>query len=298
MLIFIAFKLTIMSKFERIATFIAVVEENSFAAAARKKGVSTAAISRQVAALEGELHTQLLNRTTRQISLTEVGESYYQQCKKVLSELQEAENAITKSKNEASGPLHIMANRYFAITYLLPKLAEFMELNPNIQIHFHLAENFPNLEKEGIDILFGVSVEGASELVRRRVTSTRYVLCASPNYLKKYGVPNHPSELIKHKYITHRVRKPNDVISFKNGKEVHVNPTIWLNDSYVMRECAMQDIGIVNLHDYMVVEAIQNGKLIEILRDHQEPQTNIYLYYQQSRYLQPKIRRFIDFYAK
>ena len=115
-----------MSKFDRIATFISVVEENGFAAAARKKGVSTAAMSRQVTALEHELGTQLLQRTTRQISLTEIGDEYYQQCKKTLNELYDVEIAIAKSKNEATGILHIMANRYFAITYLLPKLPEFM----------------------------------------------------------------------------------------------------------------------------------------------------------------------------
>lgn len=285
-----------MSKFERISGFISVVEENGFAAAARKKGVSTAAISRQITALEHELHVQLLNRTTRQLSLTEIGKAYYQQCKKVLKELQEAESAITKSRNEATGTLHIMANRYFAITYLVPKLSEFMNLNPQAQVHFQLAERFPNLEKEGIDILFGVSIEGSDELVHRRVTSTRYVLCASPNYLAKYGIPKQPSELIKHKYITHSIRKPNDIISFKEGKEIHVNPSLHLNDSYAMRECALRDMGIVNLHDYMVADAIKEGQLIEILREYQESDKNVYLYYQQSRYLQPKIRRFIDFY--
>ncbi|HAT8647495.1 TPA: LysR family transcriptional regulator [Legionella pneumophila] len=287
-----------MSKLVRIATFISVIEENGFAAAARRKGVSTAAISRQITALEKELSVQLLNRTTRQISLTEIGEEYFQQCKKVLSELQEAESAITKSKDEATGSLRIMANRYFAITHILPRLSEFMELNPKVSIHFQLAERFPNLAKEGIDILFGVSIEGSSELVRRRVCTTRYILCASPGYLEKYGLPEHPSDLVKHRYITHSIRKPNNVISFKDGKEIHINPTLWLNDSYAMRECAIHDMGIVNLHDYMVTEAIKNGNLIEILREYQEPHKNVYLYYQQSRYLQPKIRRFIDFYTE
>ncbi len=286
-----------MSKFERIATFISVIEENGFAAAARKKDVSTAAISRQIAALEKDLGIQLLNRTTRQISLTEIGEDYFQQCKKILSELQEAENAITKSKNKATGSLHVMANRYFAVTHILPRLAEFMRLNPQVRVHFQLAERFPHLEKEGIDILFGVSIEGAAELVRRRVSGTRYVLCASPRYLKKYGVPKHPSDLVKHKYITHSIRQPNNVVYFKEGKEIHVNPILWLNDSYAMRECAIHGMGIVNLHDYMVADAIKEKKLIEILREYQEPYKNIYLYYQKSRYLQPKIRRFIDFFG-
>lgn len=286
-----------MSKIERIAALISIIEENGFAAAARKKGVSTAAISRQIAALESELGVQLLNRTTRHISLTEMGEVYYQQCKNALSAFQEAENAITSSKKEAAGTLHIMTNRYFAFTYLLPKLSEFRRHNPKVLVHFQLAERFPNLEKEGIDILFGVSIEGSSELVRRRVASTRYVLCASPLYLKKQGVPKHPADLTKHEYITHDLRRPNNVVSFKDGKDIHLDPTLWLNDSYAMRECAIRGMGIVNLHDYMVVDAIKEGKLIEILQAYQEPQKNVYLYYQKSRFLQPKIRKFIDFYT-
>lgn len=296
MLTIINFKLTIMSKFEKIATFIAVVEENGFAAAARKKAVSTAAISRQITGLEKDLGVQLLKRTTRKIALTRVGEDYFQQCKKVLRELHDAESSILKSKNEATGELHVMANRYFAITHIVPKLAEFMRLNPKLHINFQLAERFPNLEKEGIDILFGVSIEGSDDLVRRKVASTRYVLCASPEYFKKYGIPKNPADLIKHRYITHNIRKPDNVIGFKGDKEVHVDPILRLNDTYAMKECALRGIGIVNLHDYMVMEDIRKGELVEILGEYQEPQKNVYLYYQQSRYLQPKIRKFIDFY--
>jgi len=286
-----------MSKFEKIATFIVVVEENGFAAAARKKGVSTAAISRQITALEKDLGTQLLKRTTRQISLTHVGEEYFQQCKKALREFQDAENSILKSKHEATGELHIMANRYFSITHILPKLTEFMRLNSKLHINFQLAERFPNLEKEGIDILFGVSIEGSDDLVRRKVASTRYVLCESPEYFKKYGTPKTLTDLIKHRYITHNIRKPDNVIVFKDDKEIHVDPILRLNDTYAMKECALHGIGMVNLHDYMVMDEIRKGKLVEIFREYQEPQKNIYLYYQQSRYLQPKIRKFIDFYT-
>lgn len=285
-----------MSKLERITTFISVVDEHGFAAAARKKGVSTAAISRQITALESELGTQLLQRTTRQVALTEMGDAYYQQCKKTLSELFDAEVALLQSQSAATGVLHIMANRYFTITHILPKLAEFMRLNPNLRISFQLAEAYPNLEKDGIDVVFGVSVEGSDDLVRTRVATTRYVLCASPKYLKKHGKPKTILDLSKHRYITHSMRKPDNTIEFTHGKIAHVNPTLWLNDSYAMRECAIEGMGIVNLHDYMVADALREGKLIEILREHQEPDKYVYLYYRKSRHLQPKIRRFIDFY--
>ncbi|KGP62953.1 LysR family transcriptional regulator [Legionella norrlandica] len=286
-----------MSKLDRIAAFITVVEEHSFAAAARKYGVSTAAVSRQVARLEEDLKVVLLRRSTRQLSLTEIGAQYYQQCKKVFMELQEAETAIASSQKEAIGILNVTSNRYFAMKYLLPYLPEFMDLNPKLQIKIELAERFPDLAQEGIDLLFGVSMEGPSELVRKRVSTTRYVLCASPNYLAKYGIPQTPSELCKHRYITHSMRKPDNLLTFRGGNEIYVEPTLWLNDSRAMCECAILGMGIIKLHEYIVAEALQDGRLIEILHEFQEPKLSVYLYYQAARYLQPKIRRFIDFFT-
>jgi DNA-binding transcriptional LysR family regulator len=229
--------------------------------------------------------------------LTQLGETYYQQCKKSLEGLHDAELALSESKNEATGILHVMANRYFAIKYIFPKLSAFMAENPRLRLRFQLAERFPNLEKENIDILFGVSIEGSADLVRRRVTTTRYVLCASPDYLKAYGKPMVPADLLKHQYITHSIRKPDDVIAFKNDEEIRVTPILWLNDSFAMRECVIRGMGIANLHEHIVDSALKEGKLLEVLREYQEPKRYVYLYYQQSRYVQPKIRRFIDFFA-
>jgi DNA-binding transcriptional LysR family regulator len=296
MLIFINFKLTIMNRLERIDTFISVVEEGSFAAAARKKGVSTPAVSRQIAALERELRVELLKRTTRHIALTDSGAMYYQECKQALNQLASAEEMLLNSQSEARGTLHIMANRYFANHYLLPKLQEFRQLHPNLYLDIQLAESIPKLDKEGIDILFGVSLEGEQDWVRRKIASTRYVLCASPRYLKTRGTPKSPADLTQHDYITHTSRKPDNIIPFKKGKNSIVKPTLGLNESHAIRECAIQDMGLVNLHDYIVADAIEQGSLIEVLFEYQEPKVDIYLYYQQSRYLQPKIRRFIDFF--
>ena len=164
-----------MSKLEQITAFITVVEENGFAAAARKQRVSTAAISRQVSYLESALKVQLLRRTTRQIALTEIGARYYQQVRKALDDLRKAELAIVESQAIATGTLTVLSSRYFATDYLLPRLAEFMALNPALKVNLELAERFPDLAQEGIDILFGVSMEGPPELVRKRVSETRYV---------------------------------------------------------------------------------------------------------------------------
>lgn len=287
-----------MSKFDQITAFIAVIEENGFAAAARKHQLSTAAISRQIARLEFDLNVQLIKRTTRQIHLTEVGYQYYQSAKKALDGLYEAELAITESQVEASGVLTVTSSRYFAFQYLLPRLSEFMTQNPKLKINIELAERFPDLSREGIDLIFGVSMEGPPELVRKRVATTRYVLCCSNHYMKKYGMPQTPSDLSQHRYITHSMRKPDNILIFKGNKEIHLNPILWLNDSRAMCDCAIAGMGIVQLHDYIVADEIQKERLVEILSEFQEPAQSVYLYYEQSRYLQPKIRRFIDFYSQ
>lgn len=286
-----------MSKLERITAFVNVVEENSFAAAARKQSQSTAAISRQVSQLEAELGAQLLQRTTRQITLTEIGLQYYQHVKKLLTDLGEAETSIAKSKNEATGTLSVMSSRYFAEEYIIPRLKKFMVQNPKLQIKLELAERYPDLIQEGIDLIFGVAMEGALDLVRRRVATTRYVLCASPDYLAKKGQPKTPADLKKHHFITHSMRKPPNRLTFKNSKELFIEPVLSLNDSRAMRECALQGMGIVMLHDYMVTDAVREGHLVELLNKFQMPAQTVYLYYSPSRYLLPKIRRFIDFYT-
>lgn len=285
-----------MSKFQRIQAFISVVEQNGFAAAARKDGLSTAAISRLVAGLEADLNAQLLHRTTRQLSLTEVGAVYYQQAKEALAALVEAEAAISNSLDEPRGLLKVTSSRYFALEYLIPRLPAFMALYPKLRVNVELAERFPDLGKEKIDVVFGVSMEGPDTLVRRQVTKTRYLLCASPAYLEQYGEPRVPSDLSKHRYITHSMRKPDNLVAFKDNKTIYVEPFLWLNDSRAICECAIQGMGVARLHDYIVAEALTKGSLVEILAEHREPVQPVYLYYQQSRYLQPKIRRFIDFY--
>lgn len=287
-----------MTHFSQITAFIAVVEQNSFAGAARQQGVSTAAISRQVARLEAELHAQLLHRTTRRVTLTEIGAEYYQQCKKALGELAEAERTISESRSVATGTLSIISSRYFALQYLLSRLPEFMAQNPELEIKMELAERFPDLERENIDLIFGMSMPESLDLVRKRVATTRYVLCASPSYLKKRKAPEVPEDLRQHCYIAHSMRQPDNVINFKNNREITANPVLRINDSQALRECALQGMGIVQLHDYMVLDTLRDGRLVELLKEFQEPRQSVYLYYHQSRYLQPKIRHFIDFYTE
>ncbi len=172
-----------------------------------------------------------------------------------------------------------------------------MALNPQLRINLELAERFPDLDEEGIDLIFGMSMDAPLSLVRKRVADTRYIYCCSPSYLKQYGTPEVPSDINKHRYITHSMRKPDNILVFKGNKEIQVKPVLCLNDSRAMCDCAIAGMGIVKLHDYIVEDAIQSGDLVEILSGFQDTAQPVYLYYQQSRYLQPKIRKFVDFYT-
>ncbi len=285
-----------MSTLAQITAFIDVVEEQSFAAAARKQGVSTAAISRQIAHLESALSVQLLERSTRRVNLTGIGLQYYQQVKKTISELHEAELAISDSHHEATGVLHINTGRYYAMEYILPRLPEFMQHNPKLKIKLEYAERYSDISKEGIDIIFGSSLQHPDTMVQRRMGSTRFLLCASEKYLEQYGTPKVPLDLNHHHYLTHSGRNPDNQITFKNHAPVFVNPILWVNDAQTLCECAIQGMGIVKLNYYIAAQALLDKRLIEILPEYSEPEKTLYLYYQQRRYLQPKIRKFIDFY--
>lgn len=285
-----------MNQFECINTFIAVIEENGFAAAGRKLKVSTAAISRQITALESYLGVVLLKRTTRKVMLTEVGLRYYEGCKQTLASLHATEMALKSSQQQANGQLHILSNRYFAEKFLIPHLNDFMQHNPLLTIKIQLAERFPDFSREDVDIAFGISMDGPDDLIRRQVVTTRYILCAAPSYLQKHSVIQTPYDLIKHNYITHTMRRPDNLIIVDDGLEILVNPVLWLNDSRAMCNAAISGLGLVRLHDYVVQDALANGTLCEILPQYHQQTVPVYLYYEKSRFLMPKIRKFIDYF--
>lgn len=285
-----------MNKFECMHAFIAVVEENGFAHAAKRLNVSTAAVSRQMTTLEGALGVSLLIRTTRKVELTDPGRTYYEQCKDILSKIQVAESALTSSQQQASGQLSILCNQYFAEKHIIPRLKFFMQEHPLLTIRLELAERFPDFSKEDVDVALGISMEGPPGLVRRKITTTRYILCASPDYLASHGTPKSPPELIKHDYITHVMRYPDNAILLDNNEEILVKPVLWLNDTRTMCASAIAGLGVVRLHDYVVQDALNNGSLCEILPDFHQKTIPVYLYYQKNRFLQPKIRRFIDYF--
>jgi len=286
-----------MSKPEQLEAFVKVIEEGSFAAAGAKLCLTPAAISKQLKTLESALGVELIKRTTRNLHLTEAGNRYFQDAKTVLEKLLEADHAILSTNREPAGVLKILSTRYYAEQVLLKKLPQFLEAYPKINVKIELAERLPDLMREDLDFLFGVTIKPInSDLARQALGTTRYVFCASPAYLAKYGTPKQPQDLKLHRYLTHAMRQKPNFISFKGQPDVYVESYLWLNDSKALRECALKGLGIVKLHDYVVKQQLADGSLVEIYPQFVEPTIPVYCYYRQARAMDPKVKAFTNFY--
>lgn len=286
-----------MSKFDRLTTFVTVFEEGSFAACARKLGISPAAVSKQISLLEQELGFELLQRSTRRLKLTEAGSSYFDQARKVMQEMAEIDALGQTMRAEPFGKLTVSSQRYWAETYILPRLGAFLQSYPKLQLTLELMERLPDLEREEIDIVLGLSRSLSINSIQKTIGHTRYVLCASPSYLKKYGTPKEPQDLRAHRYINHVLRVPVHTIHFKDGLEFYVEPYLLLNDTGAMKECAVNGLGIVKLHHYVVEDELNKGSLLEILPEYNEPKQPIFASYSAHKHVPSKIRCFLDFFC-
>ncbi len=287
-----------MSELGRLRIFKEVAEHRSFAKAAQICGVSRAAISKQISALEADLAVMLLERTTRHVALTPLGEIYLEQIRPLLAGIEEASLMVSQIHKEPSGRLRVTAAKHFGETYIVPNLAGFLQEYRELRLELELAERMPDMVREKIDILVGMSISGSPDSIQKTIAQTRYVLCASPKYLQAMGIPNTPDELSLHRYIAHSMRKPNDEIIFANGKKIHVQPYLRLNDTAAMLKLAKDGLGIVQLHEYMVKKEIKENSLIRLLGSFESAEVPIYLNYQQQRFVLPKIRCFIDFISR
>ena len=278
-----------------IKTFIKVVERNNFSAAARDMELTVAAVSKHVSQLETELNVQLMSRTTRKLTLTDIGHQYYLQCKNVLRAIDKADAVISQTQDEPNGTLRVKSERYFAERCIIPKLKDYMEAYPKVQIDFSSGERVPDLVKEKFDIVFGRSLQQTDNIIEKTITTTHFSLCASPAYIEKHGCPKTPRDLINHQYLSHSTRIPNDLLQFGKHGHVYIMPTMLINDSEALLKMALEDMGFVKLQHYVVADAIDKGLLVEILNDYKSLNIPINVFYQPEKLLQTKVKTFIDF---
>lgn len=283
-----------MNKIALIETFCKVVQLGTFTGAAKSMGISAPAVSTQIQHLERHLGVALLIRTTRKVTLTTIGASYYKEVQGVLLALEQASSVISSLIMEPAGVIRVQSSRYFTEKIILLRMPAFQEKYPKVILDLQIAEEVPHLFEEELDVVFGMSLSVASNSVQKKISKTRYVFCAAPAYIQKYGLPASVRDLENHRYLTHSMRNPNDSWVFASGETVFFKPAMYLNDAAALADCACKGMGIVALHAYQVAEALQHGSLINIFPALEMPDIPVFLYYNPAKFMQPKVKFWID----
>ena len=283
-----------MDSFEGIFEFLAVSESGGFSAAAKKLNCSTSHVSRQVSRLEERLGSRLLARTTRQISLTENGEFYYQQCKQLVIGLQQANEQLSQQQYQLSGTLRVSAAGGFAESYIAPALMEFAKQHPELNIEIDFNSRLVNFVEDGIDFAIRYGELNDSNLIARKLISRSMMVVANPEYLKTYGIPNHPNQLKSHRCIIAN----NDQWAFNiNGTKQSVKVTgNWRsNNANVVREACEQGLGIAYMPESTFTESIEQQKLVPLLDSYCIKGATSWIVYQNKQFMPLRARLAIDF---
>jgi len=282
-----------MFNWEGVSEFVAVTEAESFTKASQRLGISTAQVSRQISALETRLASKLFHRTTRKVSVTEVGRIYYQHCRQVLDGLEEAERAITNLQTSPRGLLKITAPVTYGEMTIAPLINNFAALYPELEVKLNLTNQKLDLVDEGYDLAIRLGhLEDSSMMAKKLSSRTQYV-CASPSYISTYGIPHSLSELDQHNCLIGTM----DYWRFQeNGKarNVRVKGSLSCNSGHALVDAAIKGIGIVQLPDYYVQPFIEAGELTPLLEQNRQPEEGIWALYPQNRHLSPKVRMLLD----
>ena len=287
-----------MDRFQSIRAFVQVVESASFVRAAERLGLSTTAVSRQVAELEGHLQTRLLQRTTRRISLTETGRAFYERTAQILAELEEAEREAAQEVSEPRGTIRLTTSVNFGTHQVTPAIASFLARHAQVKFDVSLSDRIVDIVEDGFDLAIRIGGTGAQNLVARKLGEARLVPCASPDYIARHGAPAAPEDLARHNCLTYEYAL-RDAWTFRDaaGRErtVRVAGSLNSNNGDLNAAAAVQGVGIALEPDFIVNSDLQSGKLVPVLESFEAPASPIYAVYPSRRFLPVKVRAFVDF---
>ncbi len=287
-----------MDKLVSMRVFSAVAKNGSFSVAAKKLSISKAMVSKHIKNLENSLSVRLFNRTTRKLNLTDAGSSYYEKVNTILSEIDETESAISQLNSEPKGKLKVMAQPSFGAFHLSRALSLYLKKYTEVTVNLELSHRIPDLVEENIDLAFHVGELNDSMYVSRRIASARRVICASPEYIKKNGMPKKPEDLLNHNCLIYMPRNDMGKWEFLDKgkrKKIKVTGDIQCNSGDALRVASIQSRGITQLPTYMVGLDIQAGRLEAVLEDFEPEKQPIYAIYNHRKYVSAKIKTFIDF---
>ncbi|CTQ62590.1 D-malate degradation protein R [Roseibium album] len=287
-----------MDKLSALSGFVQSVNLGSFSAAAKHLGVSQPAISQQIRGLEDQLGTRLLNRTTRQLRLTEAGERYYVYARDILDRLVEADRAVQSDETQMSGPLSIGLPLGFAESVLADFLIRFKKEHPCLLLDVSLSDQFVDIIQERLDVAIRMGEIKDERLIVRRLGVARRCLVASPDYLERNGQPVHPAELKDHDYLLYKNISTGDHVPFIStlGEKlsIKINPTMIVNNSSTLRQAALAGLGITIANRWMIEPYLKTGELKLVLPEWQYPPHPIHAVYPSNRFIPFKVRRFVD----
>lgn len=288
-----------MDRWTEIELFVQVAELGSLSRAAESLGLSNAAASRHLAALEERLAARLVQRNTRRLFLTDVGDAFYRRCKPLLGELREAESAVNEAVLKPTGLLRVTASLSFSMIVIAPLLPAFTERYPDLRVEIVVSNRYTDLLESGIDVAIRTrEFEVDSAITVRRLAETKRVLAASPQYLQRHGAPRTPDELANHRLLIYNLAHHPEQLRFtRNGAvtSVPVQGLLESNDGQVLRAAALKHLGVLVQPMYIVHEDVVAGRLVPVLRDWELPRLTINVAYPTRRHLPAKVRCFVDF---
>lgn len=290
-----------MDRFQEMRVFVAVVDAGSFVRAADALDMSKTAVSRLVNDLEARLGVRLMHRTTRKLSLTPEGEIFLERCRQLMDGVAEAEAELSTHAGEAIGQLRVNVPVTFGLLHLAPLWPAFMALHPRVTLEVTLSDRLVDLVEEGFDVAVRIARLQVSSLISRQLSTTRLILCASPDYLRRNGSPEHPAELTNHAVIAYSLLAMGDQWEFSAPQEkagpilVRVLPRMRTNSGDTCVAAALQHMGLVLQPSFLVHPHLQSGALVEVLPEYRSIELGIYAVYPSRRHLTPKVRALVDF---
>ena len=288
-----------MSRESELTFFATLVKAGSLTAAAREMNVTPPAISKRLQQLENRLGVRLLHRTTRRIGLTHEGEVYLENARRILDEIDELESAVSSSRVAPRGLLRVNAPLGFGRTYITPLVSDFAKQYPDVQVQLQLSDHPLILADESIDVAIRFGDLPDARVVARRIAPNRRLLCASPAYLQKHGIPQTPEELPRHNCLILRQNETaSGIWRLTRGRKAHtvkVHGNLSSNDGEVVLKWALDGHGVLQRAEWDIAKYVRSGRLRLVLEDYALPPADIYAVYPQRNHMSAKVSAFIDF---
>jgi DNA-binding transcriptional LysR family regulator len=280
-----------------MSIFVAVADAESFSGAARSLGMSPSSVTRAINALEGRLKVKLLNRTTRSVRVTEAGQLYLDLVRRIISEIEEADEAAAGINAAPRGLLAVTAPVQFGKMFVTPAIIEYLQRYPEMEVSVLFLDRVVNLLEEGLDVAIRIGELPDSSMKAIRVGQVRKVVCASPKYLAENGEPQMPAELAKHLIVAATAVTPTVDWKFHQGKKtvsIRVKPRLSVSSIDAALEAVSKGFGITRLMSYQVAPYLATGPLRTILTAYEPPPLPIHVLHRGGRYMPAKVRTFID----